>query len=219
MSLLSVPLKAIIPWLATSANQVLPAGFEYCDGRTITDHDMGGGPYVLPDLRNRIPLGADRTRTSTPTAVGDAVANAPSINEVGGMNGITLAIGNMPVHNHSGSSDSQGYHTHTANSDGWANHNHGFTDWWWSAGGTISVVEASDFTQITCTSASTTSAGSHSHSFTPNADTGHSGAHTITISSARNASQYAGGSPYDNRPRVHGVVYIMRVKNSAPAPV
>jgi hypothetical protein len=52
-----VPLGVVFPWWARNASATPVYGpstlFELCDGRTITDHDMGGGPLVLPNLINR----------------------------------------------------------------------------------------------------------------------------------------------------------------------
>jgi hypothetical protein len=62
MSMLSVPLKTIVPWYADAASGYTPpAGWAVCDGTTYSSANQDvvpGNSWSVPDLRNKFILGA-----------------------------------------------------------------------------------------------------------------------------------------------------------------
>ena len=66
----------------------IPKGWALCDGQNGT-----------PDLRNRFIVGAGGTHTE---------------GEIGGNDSITLTVGQLPSHTHTGTTNKDGKHTHTA---------------------------------------------------------------------------------------------------------
>jgi len=111
------PVGSVLPYAGSSA----PMNWLLCDGsavsRTIyadlfvvcgTAYGVGNGTttFNIPNMSNRLPMGAGGTYTRASTGTGS----------------VTLATGNMPSHNHtlSGSSDSAGSHGHSlSGSFGW----------------------------------------------------------------------------------------------------
>jgi hypothetical protein len=130
MSVASVPLKTVLMYHADATNESIPAGYEVCDGRTLSsgNHNIAGGtaPYTLPDLRNRFLLGADITKGATdPGNSGSNATDAPGPMGRGGAHVKTLSLGELPSHTHTGSTDSTGLHTHTGSTtDAGGAHSH-----------------------------------------------------------------------------------------------
>jgi hypothetical protein len=130
MSLQSVPLKTILAYHADATNETLPLSYEYCDGRVLATgtHDIGGGSssYTLPDLRNRFLLGGDITKgAGIAGGTTNSSADAPGPKGSGGTHAKTLAIGEIPLHTHTGTTVSNGAHAHagsTADSGGAHSH-------------------------------------------------------------------------------------------------
>jgi microcystin-dependent protein len=109
MSLISVPLKVILPWHADLQNDTPPTDYAICDGRTLNSSQQDinpGSTYTVPDLRNAFLIGADLTKTAgtAGVAVGNgninAGAGAPGPKGVGGENQHTTTTTEMPGHNH-----------------------------------------------------------------------------------------------------------------------
>lgn len=104
--MIAAPLKSVIAWYATAQNETPPGnGWEVCDGRTLdaTQQEINpGGTYVLPDLRNRFLLGADRTLApGTPGDPDNDAASAPGPEGAGGVHAKTLASTEIVPHTHS----------------------------------------------------------------------------------------------------------------------
>lgn len=105
-----VPLKSMVVYWIDAANEALPAGWAYCDGRVLTSAQQDinpGGTYTTPDMRNLFALGADPAKTVGQGAAGvgdgniNTVAGAPGSRAVGGGNQTTLVEANVPDHSHS----------------------------------------------------------------------------------------------------------------------
>lgn len=223
MSLLSVPKKAIIGFYARSANQSVPDSWSACDGLTASsaNHDLtpndGGSGYIKPDLRNRVPIGADRTRTSSPTAVGNASSDAPSVNEAGGFNFITISPGNLPAHGHTTTTAAGGGHVHGITISNAGNHNHSASLYSYGLGVTdlmrTGTLHWADCT-ISATPSSDSTWNSHAHTggSVTNDTSAHAAAHSISLSTARSPGGIAaGGQGYDGRPRSHSAVWLIKV--------
>lgn len=115
------PIGQVIEWWRPDDTFPVPAGFEICDGRTITaaNHDFGTGSSItLPDLRNTFILGADAAKSGAASGTnGNTSAEAPGIRGAGGSNAVlNLAhTHTIPDHTHSGTTGSNGFldHFHT----------------------------------------------------------------------------------------------------------
>jgi microcystin-dependent protein len=109
MSLLSVPLKVILPWHADLQNETPPLEYAICDGRTLNSSQQDinpGGSYTTPDLRHMFLVGADLTKAAGTAAAGvntgniNAAAGAPGPKGTGGENQHTTVQNEMPPHAH-----------------------------------------------------------------------------------------------------------------------
>jgi hypothetical protein len=95
----TVPIGAIISWWRPGPAVPIPAGYQVCDGSTITDP---ASPYVgeqLPDLTDRFIKGVTELALGTR---GGSASHAHSI-----------TIASAGRHSHSGSADSAGGHSHS----------------------------------------------------------------------------------------------------------
>lgn len=166
-----------------------------------------------PDLRGRFIVGA-----------GDKYA----LGNVGGAETVTLSISEMPIHGHGGTTATAGSHTHTASTGIAGGHSHTgstsldgshthtlptgpFAVWinnQANAGSGSSGYEVSATPQNT-----TSSAGTHSHTFTTNIVGDHT--HTVTVDAggvhAHAVANDGGGQPHENRPPFHALYYIMKI--------
>jgi hypothetical protein len=109
-----LPVGAVIDWWRPDGTVPIPAGFEICDGHTVSagSHDFpnwSAQPITLPDLRNKFVIGADSLKADgTASNNGDGTAafnaahpNAPGIRGVGGSNTIkSLAHTHQFAHSH-----------------------------------------------------------------------------------------------------------------------
>jgi len=165
-----LPIGAIIMWGGLYSN--IPSGFSICDGTSGT-----------PNLQDRFICATSGTENPGTT---------------GGTHALTLSVSNMPSHNHSGSSSSNGGHSHSTDSQGLHNHaiqkdttfatgvsragvRQGGSSTW--SGG--DPVNSSGYHTHTCSSV-----GNHSH--------------TITV--GFNGS----GTSFDNRPLYYELCFIQR---------
>ena len=143
----TVPLGTVLDWWRPPPGTTpVPAGFEICNGQTLTaNHTTAAvagnhqfrdasnqpitGSITLPDLRNKFIIGADiLTADGTASSAGDGTAistaqhpNAPGIRGIGGGNS---AHGhNVPAHRHAisdpghGHTFSQSAHVHNVTSN------------------------------------------------------------------------------------------------------
>lgn len=132
----------VIDWWRPNDTVPLPSGFDICDGHQVPagSHDFPvGGAINVPDLRNRMILGAVPATTGEAGAGGvfkpyaqgadqaDTAAAAPGIGGTGGSNAAkNFAHGHgvpgvdhvhlLPSHTHDGSSLYTGGHAHTGGS-------------------------------------------------------------------------------------------------------
>jgi len=179
------PVGSVLPYAGSSA----PMNWLLCDGsavsRTIyadlfvvcgTAYGVGNGTttFNIPNMSNRLPMGAGGTYTRASTGTGS----------------VTLATGNMPSHNHtlSSSSDSAGSHGHSLSGSvgSGGGHSHSYTN----ASSTRGDMLASGGS--TCNNgsfgSSTSSDGDHSHSMSGSADSGGGHTHSLSGSTGSNGS-------------------------------
>ena len=116
------PVGTIICFAGTSS--VPPDGWLYCDGSELIKQDYlslfsvigdtygtpsNSSKFVLPDLRQRLPLGK---------------SNSNNLGNIGGNQTITLDSNQLPSHNHTGTTNSNGSHNHTGNTSINGSHTH-----------------------------------------------------------------------------------------------
>ena len=112
------PAGVISPYAGTAA----PEGFLLCNGNAVsrstyaalfniigTSYGSGNGTttFNVPNMIGRVPVGC-QPESGYFNALGDQ----------GGVTDVTLSVGQMPSHNHNGTTDSAGTHTHTSNAVG-----------------------------------------------------------------------------------------------------
>ena len=110
------------------AGDTAPTGWIICDGSELSKTTYSDLFYIignkygsasddnfkLPDLGERIPAGFK--------------SGTNSLGAIGGNNSVTLTTNQMPSHNHTGTSDSNGAHTHTGTTDSDGSHAHTIND-------------------------------------------------------------------------------------------
>jgi microcystin-dependent protein len=128
-----MPSGGIIMWSGSTTN--IPTGWTLCDGTN-----------GAPDLRDRFIAGA---------------GGEYNTNDTGGEDSVTLTESEMPSHNHSGTTTTNGEHSHEYEGNNIGNRTFGFPD---------------NTTVIGSTTESTSLAGSHSHNLNIN-NTGGDQAH------------------------------------------
>lgn len=199
------PVGTVMPYVGTTA----PTGWLLCDGgqyssttypklSALCGTRFGSattGNFRIPDLKGRVVAGVDSSQTEFDT-----------LGESGGAKTVTLSVSNLPSHTHSvgAHSHSLNNHTHsTPNHDhtfSTPSHQHSFT----VSGSTgqdgdhahvsyHSNIEGYDFSQPLTTSVPitpnvysnpTSTAGSHSHTFSASGTTGSSSGTSGTTSSS-----------------------------------
>lgn len=92
-----VPVGGIIMWTGS----VVPDGWALCDGQTVEG-------FATPDLRGRFIVGAGQNASP---AGGDSNPTY-ALKDIGGKNGVSLTVAEMPDHNHGGSSTTSNNGTH-----------------------------------------------------------------------------------------------------------
>jgi microcystin-dependent protein len=165
----TVPLGGIIMWSGTTP----PTGWAICDGGNYSGRQT-------PDLRGRFVVGAGQ---------GPGLSNR-TLGIGGGSETVTLAVGQLPAHNHvvKGETSESGDHTHTLPRVAYDDGNgccmgDGLQGLWGDSGTrTWNALNAS------------AGAGNHRHSFTTTSDSTGS------------------GSPVDKMPPFYALAFIMRVQ-------
>lgn len=191
-----VPVGVINPFAGSTA----PTGYLLCNGSAVsrteysslfdvvgTTYGVGDGSttFNLPDLRGKIPVGQL-----------NASAYFNPLGQAGGATDITLTVGQMPTHNHTGTTDSAGAHTHTGTTDSAGTHSHTQTtvndDFnnsgvypnysrpsyaQYDSAGSITWTNTIDSNGAHTHPFTTASAGAHTHTFTSN-NTGDSESHS-----------------------------------------
>jgi len=192
-----VPKGGIILWSGAIAN--IPEGWALCNGSNGT-----------PDLRNRFVVGAGSTY---------------AVGATGGADSVTLTTDQMPEHNHSastgsdgshnhsGTANSAGSHSHTGSTNNAGSHSHSFP----RVGGSGSTLAIETFPDwaFSNTSGVIAAAGAHTHSLSINSGGAHThslsidsnGAHTHSVS----VGNTGGGQSHENRPPYYALAYIMKL--------
>lgn len=155
------PVGSIVMWSGSIAS--IPSGWVLCDGNNGT-----------PNLKGRFVVGA---------------GNNYSVNTTGGANSVTLTTNQMPSHNHTGTTNSNGAHTHKVvraegDDDGYKSLA------WKSSDGNYEEYDLYGHSN-NANWGKTNSVGSHSHTLTMN-NTG-------------------GGQAHENRPPFYALAFIMRI--------
>lgn len=233
-----VPMGTVVPWFRPTTSVSVPQGWAICDGSTIADHDWGGGPVTIPDLRNRFVLGAATSGTGTGPTTPPAESNHP-VATTGGANSRDLTH----THTVNGHSHVTNAHTHVVNSHyhggatagsgafataGAGAHNHQLrTRGVWVLNGPQAVV---DEMMLQAAYVGNVSGGSGDvgvdGSDTVHAHTVPNHAHGIVAEAPGTGTQSDSGTnsvplttnnnsalPSDLRPGFVGLLYIMKVKN------
>jgi microcystin-dependent protein len=194
------PIGSILSYAGSTA----PVNWLLCDGSAIsrstysdlfavcgTTYGGSGSTFNLPDLRNKLPMGAGVTFARGST---------------GGSTSVTISTSQMPSHSHgiSGSADSAGSHGHSLSGSVGSGGSHQHSE---SAAGTRSDILAGGGTTTgTSISGTTGSAGDHSHSMSGSADSGGSHSHSLsgTSGTAGSGASLTITNPYQ------AVSYIIR---------
>ncbi len=157
---IGVPVGGIIMWSGSIAS--LPPNWKVCDGTNGT-----------PNLRDRFIVGAGSTW---------------NVGNTGGVSTTFLTVGQLPGHNHTGSTSANGSHDHWFYDYTWSSQSNGNYGRVGSGGG-----EDSDNGPGSSYGHSTDGAGIHSHSF---------------------STDYTGsGAGIDNKPPYYALYYIMKISN------
>lgn len=190
-----VPPGSIMPYAVSSA----PGGWLLCDGSAVdrsiysalfsligSTYGNGNGinTFNLPDLRGRMIVGYNSSDTSF-----------DSLSETGGSKTATLTTNELPIHTHTGTSDSSGSHIHTGTADSVGNHSH--TYYMGKDDGNSSNIDGQYPAGDSNTSDygnSTSAAGAHNHSLSINSSGAHT--HTFTTASTGSGNSFSIMNPY-----------------------
>ena len=174
-----MPRGGIIMWSGSIVT--IPTGWAICDGANST-----------PDLRNRFIVGAGSTYAVAAT---------------GGATTVTLAVGNLPAHSHTGTTAAGGSHNHTGTTDtaGWHSHYQNVGANFGSGGPVYRIdfdADGSGGNQYG-SGVQTDGAGSHTHTFTTSTITTHS--HTFTTDNTGSGTSFGILPPY------YAIAFIMKL--------
>jgi microcystin-dependent protein len=177
--------------LAVSGGRGATAAADWAANKTI----------ALPDFRGRVPLGLDDMGSTAAGRLSGgtfAFGSATALGSYGGEAANTLATANLPAHNHTASTNSNGSHSHTGSTSSNGAHSHTYSRSDTSALAAASNTAAPMFTYST---QNTSTDGAHTHTLNINAD----GAHTHTVSVGNTGS----GTAHNNlQPFILGTAYI-----------
>lgn len=221
VGLASVPLKTVVAFRATAANEsIVPTDgtWALCDGSTLTpgNFDMtanSGGNYVLPNFLNFFPLGADRTKAVANTGgTTNSATDAPGPKGTAGSATTTLSTSTMPGHGHLADDDVQGNHSHgypvATSGDGFHAHGTVCHTYFCTTNLQIYTTGSSAYgltpPEVEVYNAVTGGAVSSDHGASSDTQGAHS--HAITVNSA------GSGTAFQQRPRFAGMVFYMKVK-------
>ncbi len=195
-----IPVGGILPFGGT----VAPTNYLMCQGQSLSRTTyatlyavvgtvygaVDGTHFNLPDLRNRLPMGAGSSYGLGTTGSGS----------------VTLSSGNLPGHTHSfsASTDNQGSHGHSASgsADYAGDHSHSET----GASDRFGVVLNGASAAAVSTSTSTGGGGGHSHSVSVSVGSG--GGHTHSMSGTTGST--GSGSAFTTTGPYQAVNYIIR---------
>jgi microcystin-dependent protein len=180
------PVGLIAMWSGGS----LPAGWTLCNGVAVARSD-GTGNITPPDLRDRFIVGSGYSYGT---------------GNVGGAALIQLSVAQLPAHNHTANTDSQGSHSHTG-STGWVgDHQHTLPNLGsvqaGSDNGGANVPVSTGYGSTRYLSP-TDPAGGHNHAFTTDAAGTH--AHGVFVGNT------GSGAAIENRPPYYALAFIMKV--------
>jgi microcystin-dependent protein len=185
-----MPVGGIIMWAQPS----IPAGWALCNGQTVARSD-GAGNIITPNLVDRFIVGA---------------GNSYGLTASGGAPFITLSQSQMPVHNHSGHSDTLGDHNHLVqgNTSDVGDHQHSLPN-----NGSVQAGSDNGGANVAVSTGyssgrfqnPTNPAGAHSHFFSVNSSVNGAHSHVLAIDNA------GGGAAIDIRNPYYALYYIMKV--------
>lgn len=205
----AAPVGSVVAWAGDP--QSLPTGWVLCDGSSLSRSgyaalfDVLGTSYGsvntttfrVPDFRGRVPVGSD------PNNLRVSSSNATARGGSGGVDRVTLTLGQMPRHTHSSPA-----HTHTGQTTVGGRHFHGNNDVFGFLGAAVRgttlhpgrfYVEGRAGGGWDYSWGTTTQESSHRHSFTTNA-------RSVSIN-------HTGGSePHSNMMPYLTVAYIIRAE-------
>lgn len=189
---LLIPPGSIFPFAGN--NQ--PEGYLFCNGNPIsrssynrlfqtigTLYGSGDGntTFNLPDFRGRTPIG---------TGNGSGLSNR-ILSDVGGEETHSLTVDEMPSHNHTASSSTEGDHTHTINDPG---HSHTVINQVQKTGANTPAALDSSPNEIDNVSLASSGTGNATTGITINTTGAHS--HTITVNNTGNNQSHNNMQPF-----------------------
>jgi hypothetical protein len=215
----AMPLGTILPWWQPSkpgGGFAIPSGFALCNGQGLASnaHDFpGGGTVTLPNLTNKVLIGADATLAYAATGASVGMNGAAGSNTANFDHSHTIAhTHTIPTHSHIVANHTHGMqHQHNL----WVpDHTHGIPETLTAAGGggiavTLSQPNTYGFGGVgilTDPTRATTDGAAPSTS-------SQSGGTSTNASSAANSGN-AGSATQDMRQASHGVLFIMKVRNT-----
>ncbi|SAK95827.1 phage-related tail fiber protein [Caballeronia temeraria] len=180
------PVGLIAMWSGTS----IPAGWALCNGQTVAKAD-GSGNITTPDLRDRFAV---------------CSGGSYAVGNIGGAASVALTAAQMPVHNHTAWTDTQGSHAHGGSTTGVGDHQHSLPNLGSvQAGGDnggANVPVATGYSSGRYMSP-TDPAGGHSHGITTDVQGAHG--HNVGVGNA------GSGAAHENRPPYYALAFIMKI--------